>query len=356
MTARKATTLETRLQRYLEKHLPAYMVPSPLVLLETLPRTPGGKVDRKTLVALLAAQVTRSAEEVELRTSTETQLAAIWERVLHSGPITRSDDFFNLGGHSLQATQVVARIREEFGVEIPVRAMYDTPVVAALAEQIDRRRHDTLVTTAIQPVPRDGMLPLSFAQQRLWFLDQLEPNSPLYNIPGAISLRGHLDVAALARSINALISRHEPLRTTFATVDGQPVQRIASALTLPLPVIDLSGISKDDEKMAAVDQIMEHEAQRPFDLARGPLVHIWLLRLGSDEHLLLLTLHHSVADGWSSGIVFRELNAFYTAFLAGTTPDLPPLPIQYADYAVWQRDWLQGENLDKQLSYWRKQL
>ena len=357
VTARQATSMQQRLQRYLEAHLPLYMIPSSLVLLQVLPRTPGGsKVDRKALIALLSPQHVRTTTQVVYHTLVEERLAHIWESVLHRTNINRDDDFFKLGGHSLQATQIVARIREEFAIELPVRTMYDAPTIAALAQGIEQRRKDEHIVFPIRPIPRDGVLPLSFAQQRLWFLDQLEPASPLYNIPGAVVLRGKLNVAAMQHSINALIARHEPLRTTFTLVNEQPVQHIAPSVTLTVPLIDIASLRNTHEQEAIITQLMTVEAQRSFDLVHGPMLHVWLLRLDADEHILLLTLHHTVADGWSSGIVFRELNAFYYAFLTDTSPPLPPLTVQYADYAAWQREWLRDEVLAAQITYWRTQL
>lgn len=357
VTARPSTGLPTRLQHYLTAHLPSYMVPATILALQAMPRTPGGKIDRKALAALDMAQDAPASSQANYQTPIEELLAGIWAAVLQKGPITRNDDFFKLGGHSLQATQIVARLRDEFGVEVPVRAMYDAPTIATQSALIETLRlgDDTTRLPAIQPAARAGSLPLSFAQQRLWFLDQMEPDSPIYNIPSAILLRGDLDVAALERSLNALVIRHEPLRTTFQIVDDQPVQYILPALQVALPVVQLADLPSD-ERTSATQGYLAREAQQSFDLTHGPLIRATLLRQGETEHTLLLTLHHSAADGWSLDIMLRELSVLYAAYHSGQEPALPALPVQYADYAVWQRDWMQGPALTEQLTYWQTQL
>ncbi len=360
-TAIQASALQDRLLRYLEAHLPPYMVPSELVMLESLPLTPGGKVDRRALATLRlhSPQVPRKEDLSRFQTPLEELLAHLWQSILQCEQVGRHDDFFRLGGHSLQATQIVARIRTEFGVELPVRAMYDAPTIAGLAEYIEslRRGGPTAhLVPPIQPTARDEELPLSFAQQRLWFLDQLEPASPLYNMPSALRLQGQLNVPALEQSLNALIQRHESLRTTFALVNEQPVQRIASRLNLPVQVVDFSPVPGMEAREAAARQVVWEEMHCPFDLARGPLIRARLLRLGQEDHILLLTLHHCAADGWSIDVLFKELSILYTAYQAGQPAALPGLPFQYADYARWQRQWLQGAALDELIDFWRTQL
>ncbi|HEY0738042.1 MAG TPA: amino acid adenylation domain-containing protein, partial [Herpetosiphonaceae bacterium] len=267
------------------------------------------------------------------------------------------DNFFEIGGHSLLATQVVSRLRQVLSVELPLRALFEAPTVAGLADQLSAQRSET--QRPLQPVDRAGPLPLSFAQQRLWFLDQLEPGSPLYNLPAGLRLRGTLDHDALRHSLDRLIARHESLRTTFAAVQGQPVQVIAPAAPLDLTTVDLRPLPPDERQAAAMELATE-DARQPFDLQRGPLLRATLVLLDQDEHLLLFTLHHIITDGWSLGVLIREVAATYQA-LSSQHPHredtrLPELPIQYADYAVWQRAWLQGEVLQQQLSYWRQQL
>jgi amino acid adenylation domain-containing protein/non-ribosomal peptide synthase protein (TIGR01720 family) len=294
-------------------------------------------------------------EFVAPRDESEQMIALIWQDCLGIGPIGVHDNFFDLGGHSLLATQVVSRIRDAFQLSLPLRRLFDAPTVAGLAQQIDSARLASSSLLPLQPQPRDDHPPLAFAQQRLWFLDQLMPGSPLYNVAAAIQLTGQLDLAALASSLTAVVRRHEALRTTFAMAAGQPVQVIAPALAVPLPLVDLRACP-DGLRQATLAQLVDAEARRPFDLEHGPLIRATVLRPAATEQLLLLTLHHIISDGWSQGLLVREIGAFYTAYLHGQPASLPELPIQYADYALWQREWLQGAVLDGQLAYWSRSL
>lgn len=291
------------------------------------------------------------------RTPIEEVLAGIWAEVLGIERVGINDNFFELRGHSLLATQVMSRVRDAFQLELPLRCLFETPTVAGLAEHIERscRREQSLHVPPLLPVSRDGDLPLSFAQQRLWFLEQLEPGTPTYNIPAAVLLRGSLNVMALEQSLNEVVRRHAALRTTFATVDGQPVQRITPALTLTLRVIDLLGFPETEREAEAL-RLTKEEAVRPFDLTRGPLVRCSLLQLDDAEHLVLFTIHHIVSDAWSMGVLIQELAALYEAFSTGKLSPLPDLPIQYADFAIWQRQWLLLEVLEEMLAYWKQQL
>ncbi|RMF32232.1 MAG: non-ribosomal peptide synthetase, partial [Chloroflexi bacterium] len=281
----------------------------------------------------------------------------LWAQVLGLERVGVHDNFFELGGHSLLATQVVSRLRDALQIEVPLRLLFEHPTVAELTERLREEQWAAqgIAAPPIEPVPRDGDLPLSFAQQRLWFLDQLEPGSPFYNIPTAVRLTGPLDVAALEASLNEILRRHESLRTTFPTVDGRPRQQIAPELTLSLPVIDLRGLPEAEREAQAL-RLATEEAQRPFDLAQGPLIRALLLQLDDDDHIALLTMHHIVSDGWSMGILIQEIAVLYDAFSQGRPSPLPELPIQYADFAAWQRKWLQGEVLERQLAYWKEQL
>ena len=344
------------LRRFATEKLPAYMVPSAFVLLDEMPLNANGKVDRNALPAPEWDSLVDN-EYVGPRNRTEELLAESFAQVLGLSRVGIHEVFFEIGGHSLLATQLVSRVREAFGLELPLRNVFEFPTVAALAEQIARLRLTTTAPQAppVKPVARDGELPLSFAQQRLWFLEQLEPGSAAYNIPDAFRLSGPLDVAVLSRCLNEIIRRHEILRTTFHTVGGKPVQVIAPELTLPLPVISLESLDAA-QREAEVARLARESGSQPFDLARGPLLRVKLLRLAETEHVLLLTVHHIISDDWSSNVMFREIALLYQAFSNGQPSPLAELPIQYADYAHWQRAWLRGEVLAEHLNYWKQQL
>ncbi|MCP4657069.1 MAG: non-ribosomal peptide synthetase, partial [bacterium] len=357
-----ATPAVAELRRYLAERLPDYMVPAVVVLLETLPLLPSGKVDR---AALVRAPLPESKWEADTaayaapRGPVEEMLADIWTEVLGRGRVTGRvgihDDFFELGGHSLLATQVISRVRAAFSLDLPLLLLFEKPTVAAFRESVEEAlAAGPSAAPAIEPLPRQDRLPLSFGQQRLWFLDQLKPGDPSFNMPSAYRLPGALDRTALVESLNAIVARHEALRTTFASHEGKPYQVIAAALTLRLPVVDLRrlpGAAGDGEGR----RLAVAEGRISFDLARGPLLRAILLRL-EEEHLLLLSLHHIVADGWSLEILRRELAVLYEAFSAGRPCPLPDLRVQYADCALWQRRWLEGETLEAQLAYWRDRL
>ena len=343
------------LRAFLADRLPTYMVPAAFVALSDLPLSPNGKVD---LAALPAPEAGRPMEEkAGPRTPTEEMLAVIWGRVLGLATgVGPDDDFFALGGHSLLATQVLSRIRESFRVEPPLRAVFESPSLAALARVVDAALHagSGPEAPAFTAAPRDGeLLPLSFAQERLWFLSQLGNEAAVYNIPEAYLLQGRLDAAALERSFNEVVRRHESLRTTFPVEGGRVVQSIAPALHVDLPMADLRTLQRQQEE---VRRLADAEASRPFDLARGPLIRTMLLRLAPEEHVLLLTQHHIVSDGWSMGIFVRELAALYRASCQGEVSPLAPLAFQYADFARWQREWLRGEVLAQQLAHWKRRM
>ena len=353
-SAESAVSANTLREHLLDK-LPGYMVPSAFVILESLPLTPNGKVDRKALPAPDADGVQEDTY-IAPRNPIEEGLAEIWGAVLKLGQIGVHNNFFELGGHSLLATQVISRIRSTFQVELPLRALFEAPNIAGLAERIEAAFGED--STAVPPLvkaSREQPLPLSFAQQRLWFLDQFEPGGSLYNIPMALRLKGSLNTDALQQSLGEMVLRHESLRTSFTLVDGEPVQVIRKTSEYSLEVVDLSGLEDGDCKQEA-QRLVQEEAQRPFDLQQGPLFRAGLLRLSDDEHILLLTLHHIISDGWSQGVLRRELPALYNAFSQGKPCSLPELPIQYADYAAWQRNWLQGEALERQIDYWKRNL
>ncbi|MFT3774240.1 MAG: amino acid adenylation domain-containing protein [Minicystis sp.] len=343
------------LRALLRESLPEYMVPAAFVVLDTLPLTSSGKVDRKALPAPEGIAAERA--RVSPRGPVEEAIAAIFTDVLKLAPteVGAHDGFFDLGGHSLLAAQAITRLRAAFGVELPVRALFDAPTVAELATHIESVLRDA-PTEAVIPLDRSSGEPvLSFAQERLWVLDQLEPGDPTYVILRAVRLRGPLDRDALSRSLDEIVRRHEVLRTTITTVDGRPVLQAQPASPAPLPVTSLTALPAADREATAQREIAL-EAQRTFDLATGPLLRARLFALDADDHILVLTMHHIVSDAWTLGVIDDELGALYPAFSAGQLSPLPDLPIQYADYARWQRRRLTGDVLDRALAYWRGQL
>ncbi|HEY6320725.1 MAG TPA: condensation domain-containing protein, partial [Thermoanaerobaculia bacterium] len=436
-----ARELVPELRRAVKEQLPDYMVPAAFVVLDALPLTAHGKVDRAALPAPDSARPALPEAYAAPRTPLEESLAQVWADLLGLERVGVDDNFFELGGHSLLATQVISRLRDRLGVELPVRALFEEPTVAGLAGRLQAARQGgaggaaaalspalplaslppllpLLRLPRLQRLPRtsrderpgasaapgaagapvaaaaDGTagttgtagLPLSFAQLRLWFLDRLAPGSAAYNVPLAVWLLGDLDVPALGAAVAALVRRHETLRTTFHEVAGEPLQIIApapppalpggrSAVSTPphvdlgasgagtegrlpagpaLPLVDLGALGAGAE--AAALALAVNEARRPFDLARGPLFRPRLLRLAGRRHLWLGTLHHIVSDGWSLGILMRELRAAYGALACRREPRLPALPVQYADFAAWQRQWLAGEALAAAIGYWRERL
>ena len=343
------------LREHLKGHVPEYMLPSAFVTLATLPLTGSGKVDRR---ALPAPEGASAMVHVAPRTPAEEVLAEIYADVLRAERVGAADDFFELGGHSLLATRVVSRVRQAFGVEMPLRALFEAPTVAGLAKRVDvlSRAGTASQVPPLVPVPRDGEpLPLSFAQQRLWVVDRLDPGSAAYNMPSALRLRGALDVEALRRSLSALIERHESLRTVFVETDGVPAQVVHASALGGIVLEDLRGVPAG-EREGEARRLAGEEALRPFDLGRGPLLRSTLLRLGDEDHVLCFTLHHVITDAWSTGLLVREVSALYEALARGEEPSLPVLPVQYADYAVWQRARLTDEVLDELLGWWRERL
>jgi amino acid adenylation domain-containing protein len=342
------------LRCFMQEKLPEHMIPSAFVVLQALPLTPNGKVDRSSLPAPEKIQQPLSETFVPPRTFVEEMVVNIWSKVLNIEHIGINNNFFELGGHSLLATMVIARLREAFQIELPLRCLFEAPTVASLSDLIGRI-DQKLQAPPVQIVSRAQELPLSFAQQRLWFLDRLQPDNLAYNIPVGVRLQGVLNIEVLRQSFQEVINRHETLRTVFTTVDGQPIQKIIQSLSFTLPVVDLQNLSPIKQEAKAL-QLAREETRKPFMLDRDPLLRVTLLQLNDTEYLLLLTIHHIVADGWSMGILVREVATLYEAFCAGKRSPLPHLSIQYADYAVWQRQWLQGEVLEKKLSYWKQQL
>ncbi|MET0399654.1 MAG: amino acid adenylation domain-containing protein [Longimicrobiaceae bacterium] len=351
------------LRAFLGRTLPEHMVPSTFVALEALPRTPGGKLDRRALPA--PESTSAGAEHAPPRTPTETALAAIFAGVLGVERVGAHSHFFDLGGHSLLATRLVTQVREQLGVELPLRAVFEAPTVARLAELVDAgsapaqpEHAEPAPPPATQRIPRragGGPAPLSFAQQRLWFIHKLDPASPAYNMPRALRLRGALDVGALRRSLTEVVRRHEVARTRLVEQDGEAVQVVLPPAPFRLPAVDLSGLAPERREAEGLRRIIE-EGERPFDLGRGLLLRGLLVHLGPDDRMVQFTMHHAVSDGWSMGVLTGEVSALYGAYSRGGESPLPELPIQYADFAVWQRRWLSGAVLGAQLDFWREQL
>lgn len=341
-------------REFVKSRLPEYMVPAAFVVLKALPVMHNGKVDRRQLPEPEQSQP--ETERIAPRTIIEEMLTVVWSELLGVEHIGVHDNFFDLGGHSLLGTQLVGRLRKLFQIELPLRMLFDSPTIAGLAAAVESLlKADQGAKPPLRPLPRNTQLPLSFAQQRLWFLDQLQPGSAFYNLYSAVRLHGELDISALEQSFDEIVNRHEALRTIFPNVNGKPVQVILPALKLTLQRKDLRELS-DDDREAEVRRLATEEVRRPFDLSRGPLLRLTLLRTGEQDHMLVFCIHHIISDGWSSSVLIRELVTCYKSFLVQQRPELPDLPVQYVDFARWQREWLDGEALQTQLEYWRKQL
>ncbi|QEI43193.1 Tyrocidine synthase 3 [Dolichospermum sp. UHCC 0315A] len=348
------TLTPSELRQFLGNKLPSYMIPQAFVILESLPITPNGKIDRRALPAPdLHSEI--ADKFVAPRNPIEEKLALIWTQVLRLEQVGIEDNFFELGGHSLLATQVISRLQEALKISLPLRHIFESPTVAQLSEVIlsQLETGSGLTVPAMTPVDRDRDIPLSWAQERLWFMNQLEGESSAYTIDFTMRLVGNLNVKALEQAFRAIAQRHEPLRTQFKIKDNKPVQAIAPSMTITLPVVDLQNL-QDPTKQ--VEELATAEACKPFDLANGSVLRVKLWQVAPDEYVLLLAIHHIAADGWSMGILIDELSAYYRSFSTGSSVELPELSIQYADFAVWQRQWLTNQVLERQLSYWKQQL
>ncbi|HVI72274.1 MAG TPA: amino acid adenylation domain-containing protein, partial [Pyrinomonadaceae bacterium] len=352
----QATLNFHELREALRSKLPDYMIPSAFVQMDHLPLTPNGKVDRRALPVPDYAGRELTAGYVAPRGPMEELLAGIWSQLLGVERVSRNDNFFEVGGHSLLATRLVSRVRATLNVDIPLRAVFEYPNISQFASYIERELNSNRDgAPQLVAVARDRDLPLSFAQQRLWFLDQLEPGSPLYNMPSPLRLDGELNHAVLDKAFREIVRRHEVLRTRFEETDGRPIQLVEPSIDLHISLVDFSALTSLQHE-SLLQHYVTNEAQRGFDLARGPLVRAILLRLNASEHVLLFTMHHIISDAWSMGVLVNEVATLYRAFLKGEPSPLPELAIQYADYAVWQREWLQGEMLERQVEYWRERL
>ncbi|WP_327173294.1 amino acid adenylation domain-containing protein [Streptomyces sp. NBC_01336] len=351
------TPTSHELRTHLQQQLPDYMIPATYVTLDHLPLTPNGKIDTKALPAPDSHRPDLDATFVAPRTTAEHVVTTVWSEILGIDTIGIHDNFFELGGHSLLATQVTSRLRRQLGIDVPVRTIFTSPTPATLAAAM-RELTATADEAPLVPVDRtDASLPLSFAQQRLWFLDQLTPGSAEYLVPFALRIRGALDADALGTAFTGLVARHEILRTRFVTDDsGRPSQVVDAPWSVTPVVHHVRAEATLGDAARAAQEVMEAEARRPFELTGGRLLRVDLVPVAEDDQYLLVTLHHIVSDGWSSGILARELRELYTAALADREASLPDLPVQYADYAVWQREQLTGDFLESQLAYWRERL
>ncbi|MCK3851750.1 non-ribosomal peptide synthetase [Pseudomonas sp. W2Jun17] len=344
---------EQQVKTALAAQLPEYMVPALLMRLDAMPLSPSGKLDRRAL----PEPVWQTREHVEPHTPLQLQIAAIWREVLGLPRIGLRDDFFALGGHSLLATQIISRTRQACDVELPLRTLFEASELGAFAEQVGliQAAGQRNQQSAIAKVDRSAPVPLSYSQQRMWFLWQMEPDSPAYNVGGMARLRGVLDVQRFEAALQALIMRHETLRTTFPSVDGVACQNVAPQTGVRMDWQDFSALS-ETERQLGLQQLADQEAHTPFNLETGPLLRACLVKAGEQEHYLVLTLHHIVTEGWAMDIFARELSALYEAFIDERDSPLVPLPVQYLDYSVWQRQWLESGERQRQLDYWTAQL
>ncbi|MCF5721436.1 non-ribosomal peptide synthetase [Pseudomonas syringae] len=344
---------DAQVKTALAAELPEYMVPALLMRLDAMPLSPSGKLDRRAL----PIPVWQTREHIEPETPLQQQIAAIWREVLGVPRVGLRDDFFALGGHSLLATQIISRTRQACDVELPLRTLFEASELGAFAAQVAliQASGQRNQQTAIAKVDRSKPVPLSYSQQRMWFLWQMEPDSPAYNVGGMARLRGVLDVGRFEAALQALIMRHETLRTTFPSVDGVAYQKVSAQTGLRMDWQDISTLN-ETERQQRLQQLADHEAHTPFNLETGPLLRACVVKAGEQEHYLVLTLHHIVTEGWAMDIFARELSALYEAFIDERESPLAALPVQYLDYSVWQRQWLESGERQRQLDYWAAQL
>ncbi len=344
------------LRAFLNDQLPDYMIPSTFVMLDALPLTPNGKLDRKALPAPDLSTY-RATQFVAPHSPLQQIVSSIWADVLSIPSIGIHDSFFDLGGHSLLAIRITARIRHALLIDLPLRAMFETPTVAQLASTLERMlgANDLAAAPPLMPAPRQPLMPVSFAQQRLWFIDQFDPSSASYNIPAGVVIEGELDVEALRRALNEVVNRHETLRTSVVTNEGEPAQAIAESAEVGLTLIDLTGEAEQAARQKA-EQMAARQAREPFELGSGPLMRASLMKVAEQRHIFVVVMHHIISDGWSMNVLIDEVTALYGAYSRGEESGLRELEVQYADYAVWQREWLKAEVLEAELSYWREKL
>ena len=351
---KKIIPTSSELRQFMKAKLPDYMIPSAFVILEALPLTPSGKVNRRALPAPdLLSEI--ADQFVAPRNPIEEKLALIWSQVLRLEKVGIHNNFFELGGHSLIATQVMSRLPEAFGISLPLRSLFESPTIAQLSEVILRelKTGSSLTLPAILPVSTRQDIPLSWAQERLWFLHHLEGESGAYTMPFAMRLVGNLNIKALEQAVGKMVRRHEVLRTRFEIKHDKPIQVIAPDIAITLPVVDLQNVA---DPWKQVEQLAIKEAYKPFDLAKDPVLRVKMWQVATDEYVLLIAIHHIAADGWSIGVLNRELSAHYRAITTDSAVELPELSVQYADFTLWQRQWLTTQVLEPQLSYWKQQL
>ncbi|HKG78043.1 MAG TPA: condensation domain-containing protein [Pyrinomonadaceae bacterium] len=344
------------LRDYLAEHLPEEMLPSAFIELDQLPRTLNGKIDRKALPTVDMMQAQRKPETGRLNPIEEI-VAGIWCEVLKVPVVRQTDNFFNLGGHSLLITHAIVRVRDILKVELPIRSMFDAPTLsefcALLQHNINESRQGEL--SAIPRVSREHELALSYAQQRMWFFEHLASGSASFHIPLGVRLKGQLNHAALEQTFSEIVRRHESLRTIFPAIDDRPAQIIQPPARFQLPVVDLSRLPREERERVA-ERLAQNETLRRFDLSKGPFVRPTVMRLDQQEHIVICTMHHIICDGQSFEVLIAEMSQLYGALREGRPSSLAELTVQYVDYAAWQRQWLQGDVLESRLAYWRRQL
>ena len=340
-------------RKHLEDKLPEFMIPSHFVEIENVPLTPNGKIDDKLLPDPLTERIQTENIYVAPRNEIEKKLVDIWQDLLGVGKVGMFDNFFELGGHSLIATQLISKIREEFNIELPLKIIFQKPILLDFAKIIGNTKSAGEIAK-IAIASRDTALPLSFAQERLWFIDQYEHNAS-YNMPGAAQLIGKLDIDVLEKTFSEIISRHEVLRTNFVTINNIPNQRIHKESKFELKIIDFNHLSEEEANKKILERI-EIESQIPFDLANDSLIGLELYKINDEDHVLFLNKHHIISDGWSISVFYKEISILYKAYSENKSPSLPDLEIQYADYAVWQREHIGGKILNKQSEYWKNRL
>lgn len=344
------------IHQFLENKLPEYMIPDLIVFLDELPTHSNGKIDKNSLPDPLSLLKTNNEYE-KPSNNTEELIFNVWAKVLRNDSIGVNDDFFELGGHSLIATQVITRLNEIFNIDIPLRGIFENTSIRELANYIDKLLSSSSkkAEPEFKILDRDSELPLSFAQQRLWFLNELEPNNPLYNMVAGFRMKGNLNIEILKKSLQEIVNRHETLRTTFYSINDIPKQKVHSYLNLEMPVVTLEEYSEESREEVVLE-IAKIEANTPFNLSEGPLIRSKLISINKNDHLLIVNIHHIINDGWSRGIFIKELSNLYNFYTGEITSSLEDLTYQYADFAAWQRKLMTGANLTNHLNYWKNYL